>query len=56
MTTALTFVMFSFSPRGVMSLLGVRLSSNTETVRSSNNNQSGMPESSIHSQPVHIGQ
>ena len=44
------------SPRGVMSLPGVRSSFNTEIARSSNNNQSATPDCSTHLRLVHTGQ
>lgn len=43
------------SPRGVMSLLGARLSFSTETARLSNNNQLDTPDCSTHSRPAHTG-
>jgi hypothetical protein len=46
----------SYSPRGVMSSLDAHLSSSMGIVRSLNNNQSGMPECSIRSQPARTGQ
>jgi len=56
MIIALISTTSSCSPRGVMLLLDAPLSSSTGIVRSLNNNQSGMPECSIHSQPAPTGQ